>query len=143
MILLDTNVVSEQFRPLPSPAVVAWLDAQPANELHLCTPVLAELRFGAERLTPGRRRTNLHAAIDRIENTYFRGRILPLDIAASAAYGRVAAIRERMGRRIEQMDALIAAIALAQRAALATRDIRDFSDLGLDLVNPFDVTPNP
>jgi len=142
MILLDTNVVSENLRPQPSAIVVAWIDAQSANELYLCTPVLAELRFGVERLAPGRRRTNLQAAIDRIENSYFRGRILPLDIAASAAYGRIAATRERMGRRIEQMDALIAAIALAQRAPLATRDIGHFSDLGLDLINPFEVTPN-
>jgi toxin FitB len=140
MILLDTNVVSENFRPRPSPVVVAWIDAQPANELYLCTPVLAELHFGVERLEPGRRRTSLQDFVDRIENSYFRGRILPLDVAASAAYGRLVATRERMGRRIEQMDALIAAIALSQHATLATRDTGHFSDLGLDLINPFEPT---
>lgn len=139
MILLDTNIISENFRPRPNPAVLAWIDAQPASALFICAPVLAELRFGAERLAPGRNQTNLRSAIDRIESSYFRGRILPLDAAAAAQYGRVAATRERMGRRIEQMDALIAAIALAQRAVLATRDLGDFSDIGLELINPFEV----
>jgi predicted nucleic acid-binding protein len=142
MILLDTNVVSENFRRQPNPNVIAWLDAQPANELYLCTPVLAELRFGAERLAPGRKRTVLEAAIDTLENAHFRGRILPLDPEAAAAYGRVAAMRQRTGRRIEQMDALIAAIALAQDATLATRDIDDFSDVGVRLINPFDLGRN-
>jgi predicted nucleic acid-binding protein len=140
MILLDTNIISENFRPRPYPAVLAWIDAQPANSLYMCAPVLAELRFGAERLAPGRNQTNLRSAIDRIENSYFRGRILPFDAAAAAQYGRISATRERMGRRIGQMDALIAAIALTQRATLATRDSGDFADLGLELIDPFDMT---
>jgi toxin FitB len=80
----------------------------------------------------------MREAMPSTVNSYFRGRILPLDVAASAVYGRVAATNERRGRRIEQVDALIAAIALSQRATLATRDIGHFSDLGLDLINPFE-----
>jgi predicted nucleic acid-binding protein len=137
MILLDTNVISEHFRPRPQAAVIAWVDAQPANEMYICTPVLAELRFGAERLDPGRRQTELHAAIDRLENTLYHGRILAFDPSAAAHYGRIAAMRERMGRRIGQMDGLIAAIAVAHGAALATRDERDFAGLGFEVINPF------
>jgi toxin FitB len=139
MILLDTNVVSEHLRPRPNQAVLAWVDAQPATTLYICAPVLAELRFGAERLEPGRKQTNLRAAVDRIEDRIFRGRILPFDAAATQEYGRLVAERERMGRRIELMDALIAAIALTQRADLATRDIDGFVDLGIQLINPFDL----
>ena len=117
---------------------MAWIDAQVANTVHICTPVLAELRFGAERLELGRKQADLRAAIDEIESNLYRGRIFAFDIAAAAEYGRLVAKRERMGRRIEQMDALIAAIALTQGATLATRDIGDFADLGLEVVNPFD-----
>jgi toxin FitB len=138
MILLDTNVVSENLRPRPASAVLAWIDAQPAVSLYICTPVLAELRFGVERLEPGRRQTKLQAAIERIENSIFGGRILPFDAAAAAEYGRLVARRERIGRRIELMDALIAAIALTQGADLATRDVGDFANLGIKLINPFD-----
>ena len=138
MILLDTNVVSEPWRPRPDDAVIAWLEAQPFNSLYLCTPVLAELRFGAERLDPGGRRDRLRTFIDRLENEVYRGRILALDSAAAAEYGRVAAMRERAGRRIELMDAMVAAIAIVHRAVVATRDVSDFTGLGLDIVNPFE-----
>jgi predicted nucleic acid-binding protein len=46
-------------------------------------------------------------------------------------------MRERLGRRIEPLDAMIAAIALAYRAALATRDVEGFADLGFEVINPF------
>ncbi len=138
MILLDTNVVSESLRPRPSSTLVAWLDAQPAESIYLCTPVLAELYGGVLRLTEGRRKDHLRLAIERIENELFRGRILTLDSGAAKRYGEVTSIRERMGRPIGQMDALIAAIALSNQAALATRDVGDFLGLGLELIDPFE-----
>jgi|GraSoiStandDraft_12_1057312.scaffolds.fasta_scaffold397296_2 toxin FitB len=138
MILLDTDVVSESLRPRPSSAVLTWLDAQPEASLYLCTPVLAELHYGLRRLIESPRKERLRAAIERIENDAFRGRILMFDNAAARQYGNVAAAREQAGRPIEQMDALIAAIALSNQAALATRDTGDFLGLGLDLINPFE-----
>jgi len=137
MILLDTNVISENFRVNPNPLVLDWINSQTESNLYLCAPVVAELRFGAERLAPGRKQTNLLAALNQAEN-YFSGRILPFDIGAVAAYSRLMVKHEQMGRRIELMDALIAAIALTNGAAVATRDTRDFADLGLDLINPFE-----
>ena len=138
MIILDTNVVSEPFRPQPDLRVRKWIDAQPANVLFLCAPVLGELHFGLERMAAGARKDRLRANVERIENDLYRGRILPLDAAAAAEYGRLAIKRERMGRPIKQMDALIAAIALTHGAVLATRDVDDFANLGLDVINPFE-----
>jgi hypothetical protein len=138
MILLDTNVISDPARPAPNLAVRAWLDAQPSASLFLCTPVLAELRFGVERLADGARKRRLRVAADQIEYDLYRDRILSFDASAASQYGRVAADRGRMGRRMGQMDALIASIALAHRAALATRDTEGFTDLGLELINPFE-----
>jgi predicted nucleic acid-binding protein len=140
MILLDTNVISENFRVNPNRLVLDWINSQAEGNLYLCAPVIAELRFGAERLAPGRKQTNLLAALNQAEN-YFSGRILPFDIAALAAYSRLMVKREQMGRRIELMDALIAAIALTNGAAVATRDTQDFADLGVNLINPFEVPP--
>ncbi len=136
MILLDTNVVSENFRPHPAPVVVAWIDSQEPRDLYLCSPVLAELRFGAERLPAGRAQDHLRRTIDQIEDA-FDGRVLQFDAAAAAQYGQISAKRERMGRPMGQMDALIAAIALVEGASLATRDVSGFSDVGLALINPF------
>jgi predicted nucleic acid-binding protein len=138
MIILDTNVVSEPYRPTPSARVRAWLDSQPTKSLFLCSPVLAALQFGVERLPSGAQRTRLTAAIDELENDLYRDRILSFDTSAAKEFGRIMAERERIGRRIELMDAQIAAIALTHRAALATRDTSDFANLGLQVVNPFE-----
>ncbi len=141
MIILDTNIVSEGLRPRPDDRFVAWLDAQQASDVYICAPVLAELFFGLERLAEGARKSHLRAAIDRIQNDLFRDRILPFDIGAASQYGRLVAHRERIGRPIQQMDAVIAAISLSNQATLATRNTQDFADLGLVVVNPFDHSP--
>ena len=140
MILLDTNVISEIYRPLPSAVAMAWIDSQLREMLFLCTPVLAELRFGIERLATGKRRDRLSDSVDRLQNELYRDRILVFDTAAASEYGRIAAKRQRGGRPIGQLDAMIASIAVAHESTLATRNVSDFSDLGLDLINPFETT---
>ena len=142
MIILDTNIVSEVWRPAPDSAVADWVRSRPAGSIYLCTPVLAELRYGVERLAPGRRKDALKATIDHYETEVYRDRILPLDTAAATEFGRLMVTRERAGRRMSTMDGLIAAIAVVHGAALATRDIRDFVDLGLRVINPFDARPS-
>jgi hypothetical protein len=141
VIVLDTNIVSEGLRPRPRPEVIAWINAQPFESLYLCTPVLAEMCYGVEKLPEGAQRKYFAEAVDRIETSLFCGRILPLDLAAAREFGRVVARHNRMGRPIGQMDALIAAVAIANRMALATRDAADFAGLGFDVINPFEYAP--
>lgn len=137
MIILDTNVVSEVWRTQPDHAAMAWLDAQPADTLFLCAPVLAELSYGMARLPDGGRKKRFRAAIERLETDLYRGRVLPFDAEAARQYGAVAAHRSSIGRPMSQMDGLIAAIALCHGARLATRNVHDFDGLGLELINPF------
>ena len=139
MILVDTNVVSDGMRPRPDLAVAKWLDNQPWDSLYLCTPVLAELRYGIELLPDSRRKRFLHDAVDLIENEFYRGRILSFDVPAVSHYARLSVVREQEGRRMDQMDAIIAAIAAAHGATIATRDIDGFSGLDLNVINPFDL----
>jgi len=138
MIMLDTNVISENLRPRVNHQVLNWINSQHEGSLYICAPVVAELRYGVERLTPGRRQADLRSAVENIVDGLFQGRTLPFDAAATITYGRVMVKREQTGRRIELMDAMIAAIALTHSAILATRDTRDFADLGIELVNPFE-----
>lgn len=140
MIILDTNVISEIWRPAANANVLTWLDRQPLSELHLCAPVLAELYFGAERLAPGRRRDLLRGVIAELQTGSYRDRILPFDTKAAAQFGKIGALRESLGRRIEPLDAMIAAVALSNGMRLATRDIQDFEGIDLELLNPFETT---
>ena len=138
MIILDTNVVSEGWKPRPSVTVISWLNVQAPQDLYLCTPVLAELRYGVARLRSGKRRERIEAWVNRLEVEIYRDRILTLDTDAAAEFGRLAARREQLGRRMEPMDALIAAIAASRGASIATRDTTDFDGIGIDLINPFE-----
>jgi predicted nucleic acid-binding protein len=137
VIILDTNVVSETLRPVPNDAVRAWFDAQDEEALHLCAPVLAEMRFNVERLAAGAKQRWLREEVDRLEHQEFSKRVLPLDVTAATIYGRIVAVRERSGRPIGVVDGMIAAIALQHGAAVAIRDTRDFALPDLTVVDPF------
>jgi predicted nucleic acid-binding protein len=139
MILLDTNVVSETMRPDPAENVRAWLNAQRTEDMFICLPVLAELRYGVENLPKGGRRRRLEAAVAQVEET-FADRTLPFDRAAAHEYGRIMAQRDRLGRSTGTMDGLIAAIAKVHGATVATRDVHGFDHPGLDVIDPFALT---
>ena len=143
MILLDTNVISEGLRSRPDINVRAWLDAQPAEDLFLCTPVLAELHYGAQLLPASVRRTKLEQSISELM-VAFADRILSFDAAAALEYGKFVARRDRLGRATGSMDGLIAGVALVHGAAIATRATRatrGFDDAGLELIDPFNPSP--
>ena len=141
MILLDTNVVSETMRPQPAENVRAWLNAQRPEDVFICMPVLAELRYGVENLPRGSRRKRLEEAVAKVEEV-FASRMLPFDRAAAHEYGRIMAHRDRLGRSTGTMDGLIAAIAKVHGAVVATRDARGFDDSGLEIIDPFSL-PGP
>jgi len=137
MILLDTNVLSEAMQPRPEPAVMAWIDSQDPDELWTCTIVVAEVLSGLDLMPEGKRQQQLREKAEQMFSTLFADRIWAFDQAAARAYGAVLKTRKAMGRPIDEMDALIAAIALTNGATLATRNIPDFECCGIPLVNPW------
>lgn len=137
MIILDTNVVSELQGRKYSDYVVDWLRGYEIEILFMTTITIAEMRYGFELLEPGRRRSELTAALDGIQSE-FLGRILGFSIQSAQHYGVVKAHRQKIGRPMETKDAMIAAICLSHGATLATRNVKDFEGLDLRLVNPFE-----
>ena len=85
----------------------------------------------------GRRREALAAAIDGLMREDFSGRVLPFDSAAARAYAEIAAARRSVGRPVSQADCQIAAIARAHGLALAARNVRDFSGMGIEITDPW------
>ena len=137
MILLDTNILSELMRTSPTTAVEEWLGAQMSASLFISAVTEAELRFRVALLADGKRRSRLAEELDKMLAEDFADRILPFDSAAAASYARIASERRKSGRPIAQADAQIAAIAQSRGAALATRNVADFADCGVDLINPW------
>lgn len=137
MIVLDTNVLSEALRPSPSSKVLCWLAAQEPVAIYITAITVAELLYGVEILPAGTRRLRLAAAVDKIFREEFPDRILPFDEDAARLFPVVVAARQARGRPIAQFDAVIAAIARSRRAAVATRNTKDFEGCGIRLVNPW------
>ena len=135
--LLDTNVVSELMRESPEPAVARWVSGHPVEDLFLSAVSEAELRYGAAILPLGRRRETLFFKIEAMLRDAFDDRILPFDGDAARTYGHIAAARRSVGRPVASTDCQIAAIAAARRMRLATRNVRDIEDMGIEIVNPW------
>jgi toxin FitB len=137
MIILDTNVLAELMRPKPAPHVVAWIAKQPTVELFTTSITEAEVFYGIELLSKGKRREALLGVAEAMFAEDFAGRIFGFESDAARAFSRIAAHRRALGRPISHADAQIAAIAQVRSAKLATRNLGDFQDCGLDVINPW------
>ena len=137
MTILDTNVLSELMRPKPSARVVAWIARQPAREL--CTTAIteAEIFYGIQLLNRGKRQAALLAAAEAMFSEDFAGRVFGFEGHAARAFAQIAARRRTLGRPISHADAQIASIARVHRAKLATRNLADFEECGVEVVDPW------
>ncbi|MGO8983566.1 MAG: type II toxin-antitoxin system VapC family toxin [Terriglobales bacterium] len=137
MIILDTTVLSELMRVKPSAHVAAWVAKQSATELFTTSITEAEIFYGIELLTKGKRREGLLAAAEAMFDEDLAGRVFGFESEAGRVFSTIAANRRALGRPMSHADAQIAAIARVRRAKLATRNIEDFEDCGLDVVDPW------
>ena len=135
LYILDTNVVSELTRDRPEPRVIAFLSEQP--DLWLSTLVLHELEYGLVLLPPGARRDGLGAALAAFI-AGVRGSHPPLDRMAAGWAARFRARAHRSGRVLDLGDALIVGTARAHDLSLATRNVRDFDRLDVEVTNPWE-----
>ena len=140
MIILDTNVLSALMRIAPEAQIVRWLDHQPAESIWITAITLFETRLGLALLPKGRRRQSLELAFDRLLEEDLENRVLDFDSAAATEAAVLAAARQRAGRTVDMRDTQIAGIALARRAALATRNVRHFEDLSVAVIDPWENT---
>jgi toxin FitB len=139
MIVVDTNVLSELMRPAPAPQVQAWAGRQVGADLYTTAITVAEIRYGIERLPVGHRRGELTAAAVEIFGR-FANRVLPFDLAAAEQYALIVTRRDQLGMPIDALDAQIAAICRPRQARLATRNVGDFRETGIDVINPWQAT---
>lgn len=141
MTILDTNVISELMKAMPSPAVLAWAGEFAPEDLFISTISMAEILFGIELLPKSKRRDSLLQEAEATFTEDFADRTLSFDEQAARAFGHLFAARRRQGRPMGIADAQIAAIAKARGAVLATRNTGDFEGCGLNLVNPWNREP--
>lgn len=124
-------------KPFPCKKVTDWLDSQEILDLYISSITLAEINYGLESLPKGKRRSFLEEAFKKAIIEVFACRILTFDEHAAFSYGHIMAKRKELGKPMSILDGQIAAIAVSQQAAIATRNISDFTNCDLSLIDPF------
>lgn len=137
--LLDTNIPSETVRRVPDTKVLDWLDTRSEKEVDFISVItLGELRRGAALLTRSARRTELEHFIEIGVDRWFGSHVLPVTRQIADRWGALDALRQLAGRPMSTADGLIAATALEHGLTLVTRNVKDFSSLGVPIFNPWD-----
>lgn len=137
MIILDTNIISEIMKKSPSLHVMQWFDQQVPHNLFITISTIAEVNYGLQVLASGKKRNHLQAAFDQSIQQAFAYRVLSFDEDSAIFYGKLMAHRKKLGRPLSVCDGQIAAIACTHGFAVATRNMKDFYDCNIELINPF------
>lgn len=136
-LLLDTNVMSEVTKPRPNESVLKWLHELDEDRTFISIISIAEIRRGVALMDSGRKRDALDEWLTHDLPQRFDNRIIPVEGPVALAWGNLMALAKRNGRGLASMDGLIAATAIAHDLTLATRNIKDFEGLGIDITDPW------
>lgn len=136
--LLDTNVPSELTRSSPNARVSTWVGAQDSASLYLSVVSVGEFRKGFCLLPPGRRRMQLEQWLEQFLLPLFGSRILPVTQSIANRWGVLSATCQARGTPLNTADGMIAATALEYDLTLVTRNVKDFAELRVDLLDPWD-----
>jgi len=135
--LLDTNCISELVRIKPEPCVMSWMQAVDETLLYLSVLTLGEILKGLAGRPQGKRRTHLETWLVIELRARFAGRILPIDVPVADRWGVLAATAKREGKTLSTIDALLAATALQHNLTLVSRNVSDFADTRVQVLNPW------
>ena len=135
--LLDTNCISELVRLKPEPSVIVWMQATDETLLYLSVLTLGEIRRGLAGLPQGKRRTHLETWLEIELRARFAGRILPIDVSVADRWGILAASAKRDGKTLSTINGLLAATALHYNLAVVSRNVSDFADTRVQVLNPW------
>jgi predicted nucleic acid-binding protein len=136
--LVDTNIPSELTREKPDARVAAFLRNAGKNSVFLSVMTIGEICKGIAALPVSQRRAALQDWLDIDVRSWFAGRILPVTEAIAEHWGHLAATAKQQGLTLAVVDGVIAATALHHGLTLVTRNVRDFTGLGVALSNPWE-----
>lgn len=135
--LLDTCVISELISKKPNPKVVEFVDLLDPEDVYLSVITIGEITKGIERLPKSARKTNLQNWLRDDLLIRFEGNILALDTDVLMEWGRLTAKLESVGKTMPAIDSLIAATVLTKKMALITRNVSDFEETDIEILNPW------
>lgn len=135
--LLDTNVISELRRPRPETRVVAFVAAQPLEQLFVSTVTFAEIRYGIEMVDDAIQRAELNDWLTNKVRPMFEQRVLRVSEDVMFKWRLLVADGRKAGHTFSQPDLIIAATALHHGLTVVTRDTADYSRARVPVLNPW------
>jgi predicted nucleic acid-binding protein len=139
--LVDTNIPSELTRPRPEPLVAEFLKAAGKERVYVSVLTLGEICKGIAGLPASARRTDLQNWLDTVMRPWFAGRVLPITASIAERWGFLAGDAKLRGTPLSVVDGLLAATALQHDLTVVSRNVRDFSGLGVTLLDPWTDAP--
>lgn len=136
--LLDTCVVSEFVKPRPEKKLMAWLNSIEADQVYLSVVTLGEIQRGISLKPASNRRTELEVWLNEDLMAQFADRILPLDQEVLITWGQMVAPLKALGKPMNILDSFIAATAKHHKMVLVTRNISDFENVAVSILNPWE-----
>lgn len=135
--LLDTNVISEAKQKKPNEKVLEWLDAQDESKIYLSVLTIGEIRKGIGRLESGKKKAELDEWLEKLRNRFAR-RLLPLSEKTFLVWGKMCGEFENKGIVRSALDSLLEATALEHDLILVTRNVKNFQNSQVAILNPWE-----
>jgi len=136
--LLDTNILSEVRRPKPNTGILQWLDQVDEDRVFISVITLAEIQRGISLLAAGRKQDELTKWLSHDLQYRFEGRILTIDAKTALSWGDLMAASKLRGFALASMDGFLAATAKTYDLTLVTHNLKDFSGLNIQLLDPWE-----
>ncbi len=138
MIILNTNIILELMKAEPDRKVINWINECNPLELYLSSITIAEIYYGISVLPDGVRKNKLQFYFENSIQNSFKQRILSFNQESAILYGVLMVHRKTLGKPMSVPDGQIASISKTHQAFLATRNVKDFEDIDLKIINPFE-----
>ncbi len=140
--LLDTNIISEFVSKRPNYKVLDYIDSLDENSIYLSVITIGEIIFGIKKLDKSSKSKKIEKLLEWVENDLiarFEGRIVEIDLEIMIKWGEINAKLQKLGRPLPIMDSLIASSCLVKDLILITRNTKDFYNIDLKIINPFEM----
>jgi predicted nucleic acid-binding protein len=134
--LLDTCIISEPKQKRSSAKVLEWLDAQDESKLYLSVLTIGEIKKGISRLESSRKKAELEKWLEQLRLRFSR-RILPLSEKTFLIWGKMYGEFERKGIVRPAFDSLLEATALENDMIFITRNVKNFYNSQVTILNPW------
>lgn len=132
--LIDTNIISELIKSNPNKQVLEWFKSVHDADLYISVLTIGEIRKGIDRISCNKKREKIRLWLECDLTDWFGNRILPINYEVANKWG---VLQSRVSRTLPAIDSLIAATALHSDLIVVTRNSKDFEDLNLEIINPF------